>query len=45
MPIKWGVVPTDHPLFSGGVSFVFRDELPDEPELDEQYDDEDGEAE
>jgi len=35
-------VPPDHPMFSGGVSFVFQHELPeDEPEQDEFEDVED----
>ncbi len=43
MPTTWGEVPPDHPLFTGGVSFVFKDELPDEPEADEHESDDGGE--
>jgi hypothetical protein len=33
--IEMGEVPPDHPMFTQGVSFVFRSELP------EEHDDED----
>lgn len=38
MPLRpIGQVPPDHPMFHGGVSFVFRDELP-EDDVDEAED-------
>jgi hypothetical protein len=30
MPPRFYDLPPDHPLFTQGVSFVFRDELPDD---------------
>ena len=35
MPIEWGDVPPDHPMFQQGVSFFFRDEQPDVTPADE----------
>lgn len=32
MPHELKPLPPDHPLFQLGVSFVFRSDLPDEPE-------------
>jgi hypothetical protein len=34
-------VPPDHPMFHGGVSFVFRSELPLKPEDAPESEDED----
>jgi hypothetical protein len=39
MPIRWtGPLPPDDPIFTGGVSFVFRNDLP--PEADDTPEDE-----
>ena len=40
MPLRFGDVPPDHPMFHGGVLFVFRSDLPEEPEDESEHDDE-----
>jgi hypothetical protein len=38
MPPTFRDLPPDHPIFHGGVSFVFRDELPEDEPASEQDD-------
>ena len=40
MPREIKLLPPDHPIFSGGVSFVFRSDLP--AEQDESEDEDEG---
>jgi hypothetical protein len=34
MPTIWGDLPPDHPIFSTGPSFVFKNDLPPEDEAE-----------
>ena len=36
MPIRWKDLPPDHPIFSTGPSFVFKNELRDVPAEDDE---------